>query len=263
MQGMNSAGLGGAVLVGPAQYPAAGKQGLISEMQWLQYQLDRYASTDDVAEHVEDLGIASISAQLHYFLCDRRRTCMVVEFVNGKAVIHKDASLPVRALTNSAYKWALAAWDQFIQSGGDETQLPTSYASLDRFVRAAWYQQSIDPSSQQMMTQLTDLRGKGWTKWQTVFDLEQNTALVRLAPAERALTFNFNAMFHACNQPVKMQILRTGDRGVWFDYNPAIAQLVFLDAAHDSADFPAELVERMIAYPNTHQCLGPQTNSRK
>ncbi len=64
------------------------KSATISELEWIQYQLDQYDSVDEVIKNVHTLTIKPI-ATVHYFLADARGVSAVIEFINGEAVIDR------------------------------------------------------------------------------------------------------------------------------------------------------------------------------
>jgi tRNA(Leu) C34 or U34 (ribose-2'-O)-methylase TrmL len=54
----------------------------ISELEWIQYQLDNYEKVDEVIENINSLTIKPI-ARIHYFLADKNGVSAVIDFVNG------------------------------------------------------------------------------------------------------------------------------------------------------------------------------------
>ncbi|MCX6126078.1 MAG: hypothetical protein NTV34_15200, partial [Proteobacteria bacterium] len=179
VQGLNTAGLAGVLLNGPAEWPAAGPKGFISEQQWLQYQLDNFATVAEVAEHIDDLGIAGISGKLQYFFCDQLKDCAWISFVGGQGAVHLGQNLPMRAISNASFGSSNLAWETFVRSGSGFESLPTTYDAIDRFVRAAWFSQQRRPTSDDVHFGLSNLAGRGWTNWQTVFDLDNIQLSVR------------------------------------------------------------------------------------
>ena len=89
------------------QYPDPDKRGSLNELQWIQYQLDRYATITEVAENISRVRIAKLMAPLHYFVCDARGQCLVVEFLNGQAKVFGGEKLPFRAIANDDYAMSL------------------------------------------------------------------------------------------------------------------------------------------------------------
>lgn len=56
----------------------------LSELQWIQYQLDRYASVAEAVAGLADMVPSPVYIDLHYALCDSHGAMAVVECVNGQ-----------------------------------------------------------------------------------------------------------------------------------------------------------------------------------
>ena len=174
MQGINEMGLMGAVLVAPAAYPHSGGQGLITENLWLQYQLDRYASVEDVVKHIGDLGIRKISADLHWFLCDASGECVVVEFESSGPRVFRSRNMHEQVLTNSPVS---ESWQHYRSWKASDAEVPRGYGSLARFIRLALSQ--LAESHNGVVDTLNDVALDNFTAWQSVFDLRSRTFRIR------------------------------------------------------------------------------------
>ena len=60
----------------------------ISELEWIQYQLDNYENVDEVVKNINSLTIKPI-ARIHYFLADKNGVSAVIDFVNGDVKIDR------------------------------------------------------------------------------------------------------------------------------------------------------------------------------
>lgn len=60
----------------------------ISELEWIQFQLDNYATTDEIIRDLHNLTIKPI-ATVHYFIADRNGNSAVIDFVEGKTLVNK------------------------------------------------------------------------------------------------------------------------------------------------------------------------------
>ena len=109
---------------------------MLPDLQWIQYQLDRWATVDEVVAHADEVRVTSRTARIHFLACDRTAACAAVEYVDGKLVVHAGAELPVRTLTNDTYE-ASCAYLQRHEGFGGALPVPSSNESLDRFVRAS------------------------------------------------------------------------------------------------------------------------------
>ena len=64
------------------------KNQTISELEWIQYQLDNYSTIDEIILNINKLTIKPI-ATIHYFIADRNGNSAVIDFVEGRTVVNK------------------------------------------------------------------------------------------------------------------------------------------------------------------------------
>ncbi|WP_126974416.1 DUF2141 domain-containing protein [Gynurincola endophyticus] len=64
------------------------KNQTISELEWIQYQLDNYSSVEEVISNLNNLTIKPI-ATIHYFVADKNGHSAVIDFVDGKSVVSR------------------------------------------------------------------------------------------------------------------------------------------------------------------------------
>ncbi len=129
--GMNEAGLVVEVMwLDETVYPPADDRPVLPDLQWIQYQLDRWASVDEVVAHAGEVRVESGAARVHFLVCDASASCAAVEYLDGALVVTAGDDMPVRALTNSPYAASMAyAADRGVPMPGA--------GSLERFSRAA------------------------------------------------------------------------------------------------------------------------------
>lgn len=64
------------------------KNKIISELEWIQYQLDNYSSVDEVIRNIASLTIKP-NATVHFILADKSGVSAVIDFINGKSKIDR------------------------------------------------------------------------------------------------------------------------------------------------------------------------------
>lgn len=89
-------------------YPKQTGAPQINELQWVQYQLDNYASVYEVVNNVNSLEISPLAGLVHYMVCDTDQ-CAAVEFLNGRAHINQNAV----ALTNDTFVNSESSWSEY------------------------------------------------------------------------------------------------------------------------------------------------------
>ena len=150
--GMNEKGLVVNLLwLAESQYPKfdRSKPGLALSL-WAQYVLDNFATVNEAVDVLEKEPFVVATAQvpgedklanLHMSVSDASGDSAVVEYVNGKQVIHHGRQYQV--MTNSpTYDQQLALVSYWREIGGT-VMLPGTNRAADRFARASFYTNAI------------------------------------------------------------------------------------------------------------------------
>jgi len=150
--GMNEKGLVVNLLwLAESEYPEfdRSKPGLALSL-WAQYMLDNFATVNDAVDVLEKEPFIVVTAQvpgearlanLHMSISDASGDSAVVEYVNGKQVIHHGGQYQV--MTNSpTYDQQLALVSYWREIGGT-VMLPGTNRAADRFARASFYINAI------------------------------------------------------------------------------------------------------------------------
>ncbi|MEQ9892672.1 linear amide C-N hydrolase [Pectobacterium aroidearum] len=155
--GVNEKGLAANILwLAESEYPKAAptaqKPGL-SVAAWAQYVLDNFATVDEAVKSLQQEKFTLVTKQvegqdrlatLHLSLSDASGDSAIIEYIDGKQVIHHNKDYQV--MTNSPtfdQQLALNAyWDQI----GGNVMLPGTNRAADRFVRASFYVKNVDPN---------------------------------------------------------------------------------------------------------------------
>ena len=115
--GMNEAGLIVAEASFEAVYaPDDGRPG-VSCAQWMQFQLDNYATVAELLEHVGELRLDGEG--WHYLVADASGACAVIEHQKGQPLVYSLDEVPVSALTNTSYAQALTHVPLDVAFGGE------------------------------------------------------------------------------------------------------------------------------------------------
>lgn len=149
--GVNEAGLAANVLwlTESAYPPHDGAKPGLSIALWAQYMLDNFATVAEAVAALEtqpfvvvtaDLPDGSMLATLHLSLSDPTGDSAVVEYIDGKQVIHHGREYQV--MTNSpSFDEQLALASYWHDIGG--AMLPGTNRAADRFVRASYYVKAV------------------------------------------------------------------------------------------------------------------------
>jgi penicillin V acylase-like amidase (Ntn superfamily) len=153
--GMNEKGLVANVLwLVESQYPKydASKPGLAVSI-WAQYVLDNFATVQEAVDTLaaEPFTIVTASvpgeerlATLHLSMSDATGDSAIVEYIEGKQVIHHGRQYQV--MTNSPIFDQQLALDSYWRQIGGTIFLPGTNRASDRFARASFYINAIPKS---------------------------------------------------------------------------------------------------------------------
>lgn len=136
VSGFNEKGLSMAILelAGSAYPPPSDSRPAFGISQFVQYNLDRSASLDEVAASGKVFRPYSPSMHMHYFVCEASGKCAVIQYIAGEMKVYREKTLPYLVMTNSLYPDSVKAANACI---ADSYQCTPSDDSLFRFANAA------------------------------------------------------------------------------------------------------------------------------
>ncbi|RAS22395.1 linear amide C-N hydrolase [Paraburkholderia bryophila] len=154
--GMNEKGLAAELLwLVESQYPAYdrnSKPGL-TIAAWAQYVLDNFATVSEAVAALEKQPFTVVSdnvpgeqrlATLHLSMSDATGDSAIVEYINGRQIIHHGRQYQV--MTNSPTFDEQLALNEYWKRIGGTSWLPGTNRSADRFARASFYINAIPKS---------------------------------------------------------------------------------------------------------------------
>ncbi len=214
--GMNEAGLAVEVMVSETQYPPIDQRPSLNELQWIQYQLDNFATVAELAANAPLINIVPIRGGVHYLTCDRSQSCAAIEYLDGRLVVHTGADMIARTLTNNTYAESVAYLKRYHGFGGT-LPIPRSSGSLDRFVRASWMVSQAAGQVQDMTSYafsvLDSVRAGSLTKWNIVYDLQRLRVHYRTAASTQIKVVDMDAFDRSCEEPALALNIETSARG--------------------------------------------------
>ncbi|UNH38155.1 linear amide C-N hydrolase [Moellerella wisconsensis] len=150
--GVNEKGLVTNLLwLAESEYPKEGdKNPALSISVWAQYMLDNYATVAEAVASLEKSPLSVVTdnvpgqarlATLHLALSDASGDSAIIEYIDGKQVIHHGKQYQV--MTNSPTFEKQLAMEEYWQGIGGTVMLPGTNRSADRFARASFYINAI------------------------------------------------------------------------------------------------------------------------
>jgi len=242
--GMNEAGLVVELMwLDDTIYPAADARQTVDTLEWIQYQLDNFASVEEVIKANENVRISSL-VKLHYLVNDRHGNSASIEFLNGKLIAHTGDKMPVSALANDTYEksWAYA---KTIEPFGGAQKLPQSSSSLDRFTRAAlkvkeFEKQAAKNPVEYAFAVLENVAQKGYTQWSIVYDQKAGKIYFRTLASREIKSIDTKSFDYSCGSTVKILDVNANKGGdvtdSFTDYTPK-ANRDLIERAFNGTEF--------------------------
>jgi choloylglycine hydrolase len=257
--GMNEAGLVVELMwLDAARYPAPDSRPAVGVLEWIQYQLDNFATAAEVVANAERVRIAS-QTPLHYLVADRSGGCASVEFLEGKLVAHSGSALPARALTNDTYDSSLAFLRDRKEHGARE--LPPGPGSLERFVRAATLvhaaeQKRTGSTVDDAFRVLESAANPERTQWSIAYDLPNLRVHFRTRQNPKTRSVALSSFDFSCATPVRVLDVDAAP-SAFADYSPK-RNRALIERSFRGVDFlretPASELDAAAAYPETTTC---------
>lgn len=247
------------------EYPHVDDRNGLPELQWIQYQLDNCATVKEVLATDKDVRISvGNSVPLHFLVCDAAGQAAAIEFLSGKMVVYTKDDLPITALTNNTYEYALRFITNF---DGDESSNVFKAAdySLKRFVWAAQGVQQWNPKKEFVPDKyafgVLDKVAIDQTMFSIVYDVG-NRCIYFKSKSKSVLRFVFFDRFDFfCTTPVKIMDIRHGKQGnvchFFYDYTYE-ANYELIKKSYSETKFlqntPDSVIQFIARYPETFEC---------
>lgn len=261
--GMNERGLVVETLwLDSSRYPAPDQRPTLTELQWVQHQLDLFDSVKQVVAAAPKVRIAPVYAKVHYLVCDGTGACAAIENVDGKLVISAGKRLPTSVLTNDSYSDSLRFLRLHAGFGGARAA-PHGRGSLARFTRAATLAAAAAKPHRAIEARAFEILRSvslgAYSKWNIVYLPLSREVLFRTHRRATIRSVSLARLSSACDTPVQALDLDaplSGDVTTRFsDYTPARNRALLAQTLASLAPrLPPGTLERLAAYPERLPC---------
>lgn len=142
--GMNEKGLTASVLMlKSSSYSFNEELPTLNTSEWVQYVLDNFQNVQEVLDDSANYQLLpsdyrNVKMNLHMIVNDAEGQSAVLEYLDGKLIVHTQDNLTPPVVTNTDYDSAVSLLSEYHDFGGTKA-LPGGYDSNSRFVRAAHY----------------------------------------------------------------------------------------------------------------------------
>ncbi|MBW2061206.1 MAG: linear amide C-N hydrolase [Deltaproteobacteria bacterium] len=253
------------------QYPGPDNRRVLSELQWIQYQLDNCRSVNEVFDSDAHIRISQNKSNIHFLVCDRSGNVAVIEFLNGKRVYQTGKNLFVKALTNDSYLNSMAYLKKHVGFGGKK-EISSSPKSLDRFVRIAERLKDYKPNQSgfivsyafDILSYVSVSSEKSDTVWSIIYDLENLQIYFKTIESKDIKTLRLKDFDFRCDIPSKVLDINTGVKGDLLDHfvaystdiNRKLVRSTFAKFKKTSVKSTENSnLEILIRYPSSVRCI--------
>lgn len=250
--GINEQGLSIDILwLDEADYPASRHQRVINEMQWVQYQLDSYATVAEVISHLNELAIERLASAIHYFVADASGQSAAIEFINGKPFVYTNVEQPVAVLANDSYPGSLG----YLKT--EKPAFSNAFHSLNRFrcaAQALTRFSAIEPQwlIDSTFSLLQRVAQGAQTKWSLVYDYAHQQLHYRTYSQPQIRTIDLASLHYEKAGPVRAIPLNGPPKRelTYADFSPYTADINqrLLTESSRIVNVPAALVADMSAF---------------
>ena len=262
--GMNEAGLViEQMWLKETLYPEMDERYGLSELQWIQYQLDMSGSVQEVIDSDSLLRISPTSvATLHFLVADRSGDVATIEYINGKMQVHREKQLPYPVLANCPYERSLDYVDHRDKKTGKSFSGWTKNSS-GRFARAAEMIKNYNGSENiedYAFRILENVAQEGSTQWSIVYDLTNKSIAWKTMNNAAYRSIELSAVDFACDAPdlyvdVDKNFKNIADFSIYsFEDNLALIRTVFSKVDFLKNNVPEEAMLATAKYPESIRC---------
>lgn len=205
--GMNEKGLVMSTMALPeTQNPEADERPALHSPLWLQYMLDNCGSVKEVILANSEVRI--FQTVDHYLVADRTGGCAVIEFLDGRMIVHTGQKLPAPVLANNLYSESVGFLERGAAGVKVRDGIQTITSSLRRFKVAADRVKEFNLAGaghavNYAFETLEKVGGDG-TLWSIVFDTKNLNVYFRTQSHRLIRQLSLNDFDLSCQTPNMM-----------------------------------------------------------
>ena len=207
--GMNEKGLVVELMwLDQTRFPGEDKRPALNILQWIQYQLDRSSTVEEVISSDAQIRISNFGAPIHYLVADASGKAATIEFLNGKMVVHKDEDLALPVLTNSTYSQSIESLKKKKEISGSEENSLNRFSTACSMVQKFKEMDGKESAVEYAFSILNSVAQGSATKWSIVYDITNRQVNFITHDYQDRKTFSFSDFNFSCT-----------DQAIAFDMN--------------------------------------------
>jgi penicillin V acylase-like amidase (Ntn superfamily) len=271
MDGMNEKGLVIAQMaLFESKYPPKDDRPCLGGLQWIQYQLDNSATLDEVIENNIKIRIEPDIITVHYLICDSLGNVGIIEFLNGRVVIHKEKNIVFAVLSNDTYDKSMNDLKEYTGFGGQKP-IPVKWDSVSDVI-AKTCSMIVDYKSTNTniidygFNILNEVGSSGRTQWSVVYDIKNKRIFFKSLQNKEIRIITINDLDYSCRNNIRLLDIQksTSQESIgkqFFDFSLdyyrnylRILNKTFKDNMPAFPDVPDELFNYQVNYPLMSIC---------
>jgi len=246
-----------------AQYPEPDHRHGLTELQWIQYQLDNSATVEEVLKSNEYIRVSNASvATLHFLVADETGNTAVIEYINGKMSVRTSVELKYPVLTNCSYDVSIDYMSRK-ESNPQQEFAPWTENSSGRFMTAAnmlekYQKNPTDPLSFSFDV-LESVSQNPGTVWSIVYDISSRNIYYKTQANNQVKKLEMKQFSFDCHNPRLIADINEQVNGPsGFQTFTVNANFEIIDDVCNGVEFlsniPKEFRTHTARYPETISC---------
>ncbi|MBK7220644.1 MAG: linear amide C-N hydrolase [Saprospiraceae bacterium] len=194
--GMNEKGLAIEMLwLDLTKYNLKDQKMYVNELEWIQYQLDNFATVEEVIGHLNELKIYPIKGKIHYILTDPSGKSVIIEYLNGKAMSYPKETQICQAITNNSVYHSATYKDQIKGLRKNNAVSGYRYHLLEKVIaetkkNSQWTEAGVF----EVLKKVTIPKGDFKTMWSIVYNIHQKSISFYSDSHKEIKSVNLNEM---------------------------------------------------------------------
>jgi penicillin V acylase-like amidase (Ntn superfamily) len=245
------------------EYPEADDRSGLTELQWIQYQLDNFTTVAEVLASDKKVRISTKSvAPVHFLVCDAKGNKATIEYVYGQFVAHTGDALSTCVLTNSTYNNSKKYLNGLV-SQGEKGQRAFTTTSFDRFAEASFLVKNF--KSGNVVDYAFDVLAKtfqpNFTRWSIVYDIKNMTVHYKTLDNTNERIFRVSDFNFECSGPSLYIDIEEDMKNGKLNFKPysPVANRKLIATSFSQVDFLQSKTEKereiIATYPETVKCV--------
>jgi len=223
--GMNEKGLViSTMALGETKNPEPDERSPLVSPLWMQYIFVTCATVDELI--ATDKIVRVKDTVDHYLVCDASGDAAVIEFLDGKMVVHRKESLPIKALANSVYSECVSELKDGITK--DINRSKSRMARVEEKLLDFDPNGKIPPAAYAFEI-LDEVSSPPYTRWSIVFDIQNRIIYFKTYANRNERRIDLKKIDYGCETPAMMMDVHADLKGDIVDAFKEIDQKYSLD----------------------------------